>query len=368
MRYGLGRMAAVAIMAGGLLVNAAAAQQLGGSRAGNYPDQPTVSVNFKGGTLEEFVQALRAASDQSVNIALTGDVAGVRVDPVQLRDASPESALRAVLSSYLGPPVLTSYQGSPVGLAEQAIVSIDTYPPGTPEGAPVIAVSRRMITRQAGSAPSPNRQMVEVYSIQPLVQGDKDQAGARAALTAIEAALALAQDKADPEPEIKFHQDSGLLLARGTGPQLALVSQVVKRMVSDHGQRTGMQAQQRMMAIERQADVRRAEIKLQLAESRLENAKEELAHMQELVAKGEVSSIELPKFMSRLQQAKAERDLGKIDMERLMQEAEVLPPVAAPADNESQAIIQTLQDRIEQLERELADLKKARTGGNPRQE
>jgi hypothetical protein len=366
MRHGLGRWAAIAAVgmmaAAGLAQPAGAGSQPQPAEKASQGNGPTVSVNFKGGTLAEYVKALRAATSEPVNIALQGEAASIRVEPMELRDVGIEAALHAALGGSVGRMVM-----EPDGTQSQVILNTIASSGGG-DGPMVFSVSREVQRASGGRSPIKGN-MVEVYSLQPLVQpgaGGKEDA-AVVALTAIETALALTQEEGGSEPEIKFHQDSGLLLVRGTGPQVSLVGQVVKRLTSDHDQRSGMQTQLRLRAIERQADVRKAEIRVQVAEGKLEVAEQEMGQLSELVEKGSAPSLELTRFRAQFQQARADRELAMIDLERLSKEAEVVPIAPPRGDDTDKALIQTLKNRIDQLEKELAELKgKPAPKPNPR--
>lgn len=362
MRHGMRRLAAVAVAATWLVGTAAGLAQ----RAENPPsanirpgqagrDGSLISVNFKGGTLAEFVAALRGASESTVNVALTGDVASLPIEPVLLRDVSVDSALRAVLASHMG--VGEDSEG------RQTIVQIDNFDAHGAVGSPVISVSRKGIGQVGPVARSqprqnPDRQFVEVYTIQPLVQGEAGKARAQVVLTAVQTALGLGQERNEPEPQIKYHEDSGLLLVRGTGQQVSLVGQVVRRMISDQEQRAAIESQRRMHSINRRAELQKAEIRMRLADSQYGRLADELKRAQAEVAKGGQKQDLAVEFMDALERARAERDMARIDVERLGQEAELPDLAPAPAaDDSSELLIQTLKTRIEQLEKELAALK-----------
>jgi hypothetical protein len=309
---------------------------------------PQVSVSFKGGKLPEFVDALRSATSEPVNIALQGEAAGIQVEPMELRNVSVGAALHAALGGGVG-----RITTEPDGTQSQVMLRSIDSPDGT--SAPVYSVSREIM----GRARPRTERMVDVYSIQSLLQGGgaKDQT-TRVVLTAIESAVNLAQEEGEPQPEIKYHQDSGLLLVRGTGPQLALVGQVVKRMISDQEQRAAIESQRRMRSIDRRAGLQKAEIRARLADSQYGRMADELKRAQAEVAKGGQKQDVTVEFMDALERAKAERDMAHIDVERLGQEAELPDLAPAPAaDDSSELLIQTLKTRIEQLEKELAALK-----------
>lgn len=176
---------------------------------GNTPDiNPQISLDFGGGTLSQFVEAVKKAAAQTaqnaaVNVVFAEPkVAQFQVPPVQLRLVSVESALRAAVHPR------ARAEGNERPMLEQV---------GTGGGtsAPVFVVS--MAT--AGGRPPSAR--VEVFDLRDLISsGIKPES----VLTAVQTGLEM--DEAGARTNVKFHPDSGLLIVRGDPEALDTVRQV----------------------------------------------------------------------------------------------------------------------------------------------
>jgi len=351
------RLAAAAVLICALAAGTTAAQEIT-RRPQNPPQQADrtqpalVSLDFKGGSLAQLIDAMRKSSSGAINVVMPADLATLQVDSVQLKDVSVLAALRAVLAGNMSMPA-----ESPDG--QTYVIAIDSIDPDTAAGSPVVYVSKRWVGQMMGSQAgrssqqqSPQRQGVEVYSIQSLIRGG-DAAAAKTVLTAIETALSLSQEQSTPPPEVKFHQDSGLILVRGTGSQVGLVGQVVQRMTNDQERLSAIQARQKLQAIDRQASIRKAEIKLQLAEAEMANQERLL----EMVRKQNNPNDAAPGNMEQeLQKLRATRDMALVEVERLHQEAAVSAQAGGDPGAQNDQV-QGLIERIKQLEKELDQLK-----------
>jgi hypothetical protein len=250
----------LAVVAAGMLAGGALGQEGQPANGGAHaqPDEtpqqggapapaqggPLVSVDFKGGTLKELAVALRGATKEPVNISLQGDAAGVEVEPMSLRNVTVESALRAAIGNRIGTQFLPD--GSGLELKFESVQS-------GPQDASVFVITRSPSSFR--NSPPPPRERVEVLSIQRLVSGD-EATTPDVVLTAIDTGLMLQQNDREPRPQIKFHKDSGLLLIRGDPQDVALASEIVKRMMSDHDRQTSEAARRKAASIERGAALR----------------------------------------------------------------------------------------------------------------
>lgn len=158
-------------------------------------NEARAAVSFPGGTVTEYVRAVRHAFP-GANIAVAPGVESVRLAPVELTGANlPEAvaALRVLSES----PVDVSWTGT------TALV----------DGA---AAKRR----QGDSNPT----LLRVWPMaQILSQVEQDDA-----LSAVQTALELA----GPGAEVRFHADSQLLMLRGNPTQIDAVSQTLDRLES----------------------------------------------------------------------------------------------------------------------------------------
>jgi len=192
----------------------------------------TISVDFRGGTLADYVRALREAGP-TVNIVAPESAARVKLPPIVLRETSIEAALRA--ATFVVEP------GTALGIN----VSVGSLPNVGPIGEPVfsVAVQQNNATGPAvGPAGMASPQAVRVFSLRGLVPP----AGAAAdgvsylevktILTAIDTGLGVAatqeqeQTGASDKAVLRLHEDSGLLFVAGNIAQLRLVEEVLSNL------------------------------------------------------------------------------------------------------------------------------------------
>lgn len=225
------------------LALAAAAQQAGSEPRPSAAAQqvPTLSIDFRGGTLPELAIALRQAG-QNVNIVLPESAAQVRVPPLVLRQTTVEAALRA-LATVVDP-----------GVRLHVETSIGTRPNTGPIGEPVYSIHvRHQAEPSAAGGESPERQ-VRVLALRPFIkpanagEGDAMLLDVKTILTAVDTGLSVVAEQAasaragrgalgDTPPEdsggagqkavVRYHEDSGLLFVAGTMTQLRVVEEVI---------------------------------------------------------------------------------------------------------------------------------------------
>ena len=206
-----------ALLAALLLVPMIAAQPVTEARSQRV-ETPTLDVNFKGGTLLDLVDLLRAQNDM-INIVAPELAARVPVPPMQLHSVTAEAALRAAATVV----------DKPFDLNVQPIVE--------KTGGSVLALRvQERTTRTTATTvgfTSPDETRVEVFSLRAITKAlpnEPDGIVHRTAtvLTAIDTGLGFVQ--APAKPSIKFHEDSGLLFVSATIEQLQVVSSVLNQL------------------------------------------------------------------------------------------------------------------------------------------
>ena len=175
----------------------------------------TVTLNFKGGTLAQYVVAVRAAG-KDINVVVSEHADEVNVPPVALIDAPVESALKAVAELQ----------------RDDVRVKIDTLRAGG--GAPVHVVSVwQDRARQPGEVSRGREPEVTVHALRSLT----DSIPANTILTAVEQGLSMGPHESAkgqlPKAELRYHEDSGLLVVRGTPDQVNLVAMILATLRSD---------------------------------------------------------------------------------------------------------------------------------------
>lgn len=180
-------------------------------------ETPTLDVNFKGGTLLDLVDLLRAQNDM-INIVAPELAARVPVPPMQLHSVTAEAALRAAATVVDKP------------------FDLNVQPITEKTGGAVLALRVQERTTRAVAnmgVVSPDEIRVEVFSLRAITKAlpnEPDGIVHRTAtvLTAIDTGLGFVQ--APTKPNIKFHEDSGLLFVSATSDQIGVVSAVLNQL------------------------------------------------------------------------------------------------------------------------------------------
>jgi hypothetical protein len=188
---------------------------------------PVLTIDFPGGTVGQYIEALRHASSQPVNIVVPPRASKANMAPVSLKTVSLIDALGAVLAVADIPAdedwgVRPLWQISSMGVSP-ATAGGDSVP-----GFAILVQTRsRSVITPAGPQfmGAPHNPRTTVYSIRALLDsGMKPEA----VITAIGAVLSM--DKQAEAPEIKFHEESGLLILRATPEQTDSAEQVIARL------------------------------------------------------------------------------------------------------------------------------------------
>lgn len=197
----------------------------------------TLSVDFKGGTLAEYVAALRAAGT-NVNVVLPDSATKVRVPALVLRETSVEAALRAV-TTVVDPSIQLNVN-----------TSVGTLPNQGPIGEPVYSVQVRQIeSNPFGNMPgtaqpsTPSARVVRVFALRSLLKrgdGSGDGLEVKTILTAVDTGLSVVAEHAtvdtgdgDNKAVVRYHEDSALLFVSGTVAQLRVIDEVISNLRRD---------------------------------------------------------------------------------------------------------------------------------------
>lgn len=178
-----------------------------GQNASTRPQYPSLDLKFGGGTLAEYVAAIRkAAGDVNILIA-TPEARAIPVPEVELKSVSLGSALE-----LLAEDVRTKS-------GDELRVYVDHFGPQSADARPVFR-----IRVEPKSRPGPSG--VHVWTLSGLLS---DELSPEAVLTAVETAVGLLGDQFAPA-EIRFHEATGLLIVSGRHEQLQAVDRVIDRL------------------------------------------------------------------------------------------------------------------------------------------
>jgi len=162
-----------------------------------------ISLQFRGGTATEYLAAVRRVAGDQFNVIIAPEAGEVSVPVLELTRVSPSSAVRLL-----------------DGLAEErpghaVRLTINEVPRETPAEQPTY-----LVRAQVRSAARSHE--VHVWTVQSLLDHGYT---SEAVISAIELGLAVV---GSPEPpDVRFHEDTGLIIATGEKRQLDTIEQVV---------------------------------------------------------------------------------------------------------------------------------------------
>ncbi|MEZ6243661.1 MAG: hypothetical protein R3B57_11535 [Phycisphaerales bacterium] len=257
-----------------------------------------LDISFPGGTLQDFVEAIKAAVPENVtNVLLRHEAATLEVPPMELRSVSTKTAFE------LAVPTRGQWtEPQPDGSSIEYYRDLDVVG-GDAMSAPVFVVDAKQWTHPREpvmnkASPEPR---IDVFSVEKAV---KDDADVKELLTAIDTALALGES--DSKAEVKFHPDSALLIVRGTPDQISTIDRVIERFretgsarTNEHREKIAQVAELKANLIERRADMQRWEAQLELDAG-------EVDRLKQLAEKEIVSDKELHEAAMRLRMSEAE--------------------------------------------------------------
>lgn len=321
---------------------------------------PVVSIDFPGGTVSTFIDALRkAVAPQPVNVILSKDASTAVIAPISLRQVALDTALMAI------EPAAGNASGgwhisriNVRGQGESQETSI----------APAFSIDH-MPRRAAMSPPQP--MAVEVFSIAELIrqQGGvgvplmKDVPLLATVLSAVESAVELQADS-EVKPELKFHEPSGLLILRGTERDHRAVRQVIERIQMDleRGAANTASKAQRRRSIENELERARIELAVQAQELALRQT--QLAEVSKMVEAGVESHTTQREFQIEMSRAEAKVKLLQLEVDRRTAELNELSAVAPGVERTYR--LDGLTNKVAAIYQILDSMKEADGGSLPR--
>jgi hypothetical protein len=166
---------------------------------------PVVDLEFQGGTIAQYVQTLCREVVHANVVVTTPEVGEIPLPPVRLSSVDIASALRLLAGRY--------------ELAERTLIQVDVQQIGHWSGdeSPVFKV--------AGQIQRRGKPAVEtaVWTVADLLAEDMKP---QDVLTAVETVLELFADDRSPA-QVRFHEATGLLIARGDPRQVEAVDEVI---------------------------------------------------------------------------------------------------------------------------------------------
>jgi hypothetical protein len=177
---------------------------------------PVIDLSFAGGTVIDYVAALRKATGDA-NVVVDPEAAEVVMPPVTLRHVTVPAALEVL-------------KGRTVVNGELFVqLDVAHVPSFSPEERPTYQVQARVGGRNRPAAPS---RATKVWTVSSLLGGDLT---SRKLLSAVETALEVVGS--EPKPDVRFHEDTGLVIARGNESQIDAIAAVIDQLNNARNQR-----------------------------------------------------------------------------------------------------------------------------------
>jgi len=274
-----------------------------------------LSLDFEGGTATDYLDALRDAA-KSANIVVMPGAEHVLMPPVQLKAVALSSAVDLLnnqqsvdedgMRYILSVDQIESdrFELSNDDRRREGIDSLTTLP--------VFVVNVDSEPARLGDSDQ-TRLESQVWALEPLLQLQLQPLSADDVLATIDVALPLAAE-GEPEVEIRFHEETGILIARGDFRALQMVDNVLNQLEgSAHALRKADEQSRRAQEME----------------SAFQEVRE---HMEKLTVEREHLAQEAEKIHSRMR-----------ELERVMDQ------LRAELDERS-AVISELRSHIVQLE------------------
>ena len=226
------------------------------------PSTALFNLRFQGGTVEDYVNTI-SKTVGGANVFVAPEAASVPMPAVELQNVTVAGALGVlhgrVHQDSLRMVQLSYSEGGTFAENERAIFTI---------GAKVSGASQRASTNQ-------NR----VWSVATL---QTYQVSVEDMLTAIQAGLdMIGNDGGGPEAKLRFHEATGLLIARGSPEQLHTIDEVIERL---HASGSAKQAA-RHAAEEPDAELRDLQKQLDEQTKLIQTLKDRIAQLESQFSK-----------------------------------------------------------------------------------
>ncbi len=273
-RHRIGLLVALATASCGL--SPAIAQQ-GRQQDENPPAR--FDVDFPGGTLSDYVDAVRKASPDGVaNIVVMPEAKGLGVPPIKLVAVTVEAAIQILQGSYT------------TADDRRAEVSVKIYPIGDSSDL-VMKVVAKVESKLFFSS---------VWSVEEALAHGQT---AEELLEAVEAARSLFSKKA----EISYHPPTGLLIVRGTREQTDLIHDVLEQLIRGAERRNMEMDSIRRNINELKVDQHRVDAEMRISQKEAEGAEVFLDQMMKRLELHQVSQEVVAQ--ADLQNMRAETEL-----------------------------------------------------------
>lgn len=209
---------------------------------------PLLSVEFAGGTLGQFVDAVKGATTETINVVVPADAMVLAVPRLSLKNVSPFMALQSL--EYINQRVALAPSGphmSP-GMSNFSEITVqdlnqsDRSPFESARTFAIVYTKRDRAVQQYGLEIPGLTQTTQVFTVRDLLPTEGPNALPGLSLDEIisplEKTLSVeagseGADATGTPAKLMVHKESNLIIIKGTSRQTALVKQVLERLKED---------------------------------------------------------------------------------------------------------------------------------------
>lgn len=274
-----------------------------------------VNLKFPGGTLTDFIEALRkAASPAPFNVLKTGEGVEPLIPPCEFQDVTITNAVSAAakVDRKIRLSIIQEDEGAPV-----YVFSYGGNSGSRDSSMQTDVLSLRGVLDAAPNDPQDVKVTMTSDTVLAAVQQgamtDADEDGTRPAM-------------------IRFHEESELLFVRGTHDQIETIRRVVSLMESDVQRKRNMY--DTSAARRASTDIKQLEIQIEFLRASLDNAMREADRAGTLVAQGALSDSELSAARQNVLHVRADLDKTVLQLQQAKAEYASLVPPEQPRDEQ----------------------------------
>lgn len=297
-----------------------------GVAAGDVRNNPLLTIDFPGGTVSQYVNALKNAASTAgvaVNIIVPADAAKVEMPAISLQSVRAATALNALETAFRR--------------NSEHQFKVEEFSQDTGES-PSFAISyMRIESNRVTGGPSMAR--IEIFSVRDILDSSSSEAAEASKgdiLRTLDAALKMqGKGGGEEEPSVMYHGDSNLLIVRGTPAVIEVVRSVLARVRDDVVSRKRQSADQTQWEAMKARRVQMAKNRVDLMKMELGITNERLDRAMQSKEAGATSAGDLAEL--RLMRARSEFAVKQAEAE--VEDAEMtMAPTGVGAGAASGAI------------------------------
>jgi len=319
---------------------------------------PAVSIDFDGGDALEYIEAVRDAAGE-VNIVVKGPVEEIELPEIQLKGVSVESALQLLDGERVRTDEehiilrVDEIEGEVVKQEEGGMAARYT----TVGRLPSIYVVAAHVQPLQDRDPSPLKTDSRIWALSEILQ----YIPADDVLGAVDVAVPLATDDDEPEIEIRFHEETGILIARGPHSVLNTIEETIEELhrtarVREHEEAEQRDHERREEQSRREMDEMKREFAR--AQEQMQRERERMQH--EFQQQREQMQMEAERLRHELERERVDAEARRRDGER---HVEQLERQLARLNEE----LAQRENRIHELEQLVSRLRQELEGKKPEQ-